>query len=266
MKPPPPDWQMPAGVDRGLWDYLHEPSVARGYDDSLAGSSLFTLDLEFVERFCQPPGRILDLGCGTGRLLLHLVPKGYQPVGVDLSQEMLSVASSKAREVGVDVSLLRASIVELDGLADGCFDHAACLFSTLGMVRGEEARRRVIAHVYRLLRPGGRFVLHAHNRWFNLNNSDGRRWLLVDVWRRLLGRPSGDRLMPPHQGIGRLTLHLFTRGEAVRLLRDSGFRIVEVRPISTRADGRLAWPWLFGGLRAYGWLIGVERPEGTARE
>jgi SAM-dependent methyltransferase len=260
MTTTPPDWQLPSGVDRGLWDYLHDPGVARGYDAGLAGSSLFSLDLSFVERHCRPPGRLLDLGCGTGRLLVHAARKGYAPVGVDLSAEMLAVASAKAREAGVAVDLVRANVVELDAFRDGAFDHAACLFSTLGMVRGEEARRAVVRHVRRLLRPGGRFILHVHNRWFNLHDPAGRRWLLGDLWRSWLrGVPSGDRLMPAHQGIAGLTLHLFTRREALRLLTGEGFRIVEARPISTREDGLLPMPWLLGGLRAYGYLIAAER-------
>jgi SAM-dependent methyltransferase len=256
----PPDWRLPAGVDRGLWDYLHDPGIARGYDESLAGSALFALDLPFVERHCRPVGRLLDLGCGTGRLLVHAARSKYEVVGVDLSEEMLLVARSKAIEAGVEVSLLRASIVELESLADGGFDHAACLFSTLGMVRGAAERARVIGHVRRLLRPGGRFVLHVHNRFFNLWNATGRRWLLGDLWRSWIhGRPAGDRLMPPHQGIGALTLHLFTRREAVRLLRAEGFRVIEARPISTRGDGRLTCAWLLPGLRAYGYLIAAEK-------
>src|SRR5262245_23546277 len=183
MHPTPPDWQLPAGVDRGLWDYLHDPGIARGYDAGLAGSSLFSLDLAFVERHCQPPGRLLDLGCGTGRLLVHAARKGYSPVGVDLSAQMLGVVQARAREAGVNVDLVRASIVELEAFRDGSFDHAACLFSTLGMVRGEQERRRVVRHVRRLLRPVGRFVLHAHNRWFHLFDPAGRPWLLADLWR-----------------------------------------------------------------------------------
>ena len=34
---PPADWQLPPGVSRGLWDYLHDPSLARSYDEGLAG-------------------------------------------------------------------------------------------------------------------------------------------------------------------------------------------------------------------------------------
>jgi hypothetical protein len=66
--------------------------------------------------------------------------------------------------------------------------------------------------------------------------------------------------MPVHQSVAGLTLHLFTRGEASRLLTETGFRIREIRPVSLRTDGHLPLPWWFGGLRAYGYLIAAERP------
>ena len=113
-----------------------------------------------------------------------------------------------------------------------------------------------------MLRPGGVFVLHVHNRWFNMWTAHGRRLLTRELFGSWLGRqPSGDYEMPPHQGAGRLTMHLFTRGEIVGLLRSCGFEIVEVRPIGLRPDGRLACPWWFGRLRSYGYLIAARKAD-----
>ena len=258
---PPPEWRMPAGVNRGLWDYLHDAGVARNYDAGLAGVSLLEVDLRFVERICPQPGRMLDLGCGTGRLLIPFARQGNTVVGVDLSAEMLAVARAKADAAGTRVYLLHANLTDLAGLRDRSFDSAACLFSTLGMVLRAENRRRVVAHAFRLLRPGGVFVLHVHNRWFNVWNGAGRAWLLRDGLDRRLGRvEGGDSVMPVHQGVAGLTLHLFTRTEAVRLLTGAGFCVREVRPVSLRPDGRLPCPWWFGGLRAYGYLLAAEKP------
>jgi SAM-dependent methyltransferase len=255
-----PDWQLPPGVNRGLWDYLHDTGVARGYDASLAGSALFEVDRAFVERYCPQPGRLIDLGCGTGRLLNPFAQRGWWVLGVDLSAEMLAVAAEKGRVAGADIHLLRANLTELDGLAPESFDAAVCLFSTLGMVVGAEMRRRVVAHAWRLLRPGGTFILHVHNRWFNFHDPAGRRWLIIDLLREAVGAaPGGDRVMPVHQGIAGLTLHLFTRREAVRQLRQAGFRVVEVMPVSFRADGRVRCAWWWGWLRAYGYLIAASR-------
>ena len=214
---------------------------SRNYDAGLVGVALPDVDRRFVEEHCPHPGWLLDLGCGTGRLLTPLAQRGYRVLGVDLSEEMLTVVRSK---VGAAIPLLRANITELNGIRDQTFDYAVCLFSTLGMVMGAENRRRMVAHVFRLLRPGGCFILHVHNRWFNVWNAAGRAWLLHNGWRR------GDRVMPAHQGVAGLTLHLFTRGEASRLLTEAGFRVREIRSVSLRTDGRLPLPWWFGGLRA----------------
>jgi SAM-dependent methyltransferase len=261
MRPVPADWQLPAGVDRGLWDYLHNTELAQGYDANLAGSSLFHVDQAFARQYFDKPGRLVDLGCGTGRLLVPFAQRGYWTLGVDLSEAMLDVVANKARAAGVDIQRLKANLVELDALADNTFDYAACLFSTLGMVGGDEARRRLIAHAHRILRPGGRLVLHVHNKWFNFWDPQGRRWLARDVVRSLIRRPNtGDRLMPVHQGVAGLTLHLFTHREAVRLLREAGFRLLELRPINLSADGRLKYPAWLGRLRAYGYLLAADRP------
>lgn len=259
-KLPRADWQLPQGVNRGLWDYLHDPGIARDYDASLADSPLFTVDRTFVEEHCPQPGRLLDLGCGTGRLLVSMAQRGWWTLGVDLSEEMLRVAAEKARSANVAVHLLRANIAAMECLSDNSFDGVACLFSTLGMVMGREPRRCVAAHAFRVLRPGGRFILHVHNRWFNAWDRRGRTWLLRDVLRSCFGSASGDRVMPVHQGIAGLTLHLFGRREVCRLLADAGFRLLEVRPISTQVDGRLSHPHWFGWLRSYGYLLAAEKP------
>jgi SAM-dependent methyltransferase len=260
MPPTPADWQLPPGVDRALWHYLHDPALANSCDAALAGTPLLALDLDFVRRHCDPPGRLIDLGSGTGRAAVPLARLGHRVLGVDLSPEMLRVAGARAAEAGVAIDRVRANLVELGGLDDAAFDYAICLFSTLGMVAGADHRLRVLRHARRLLRPGGKLVLHVHNRWFNFWDPQGRAWLVRDLVRALVRRtPGGDRVMPAHQGQLGLTLHVFTRREALRLVRAAGLEVVEVRPISLRADGRLPAAWWCGWLRAYGYLVAARR-------
>src|SRR5262245_22519753 len=138
MPTPRADWQLPAGVSRGVWDAAHDAAAARRYDAELAGRPLLSPDVAFAEPHFARPGRLLDLGCGTGRLLMPLAQRGYWCLGVDLSAEMLRVAAEKARAAGVSVHLVQANAVELGCLDDAAFDQAACLFSTLGLVSGVE--------------------------------------------------------------------------------------------------------------------------------
>ncbi len=253
---PPPEWQLPSGVTPELWEYLHDREMVRRYDQQLGDTPLLRVDQDFVERHCAKPGRLIDLGCGTGRLLLPMAKKGFAVVGVDLSEEMLRAARDKAVQADASVELVKANIVQLDGLADASFDYAACLFSTLGMIGSAAHRRHVVGHVHRLLRPGGVFILHVHNYWFNVWDRAGRRWLLSDTISSLRGCESGNRMPPNRAGP---TLHHFTRHEATQLLDEAGFDLTDVQPVSLRADGRLPWPWFVSWLRAYGYLMAARR-------
>jgi SAM-dependent methyltransferase len=256
----PADWQLPPGVSRGLWEYLHDSALARRYDAALADTPLLTWDLAFVREHLPVPVRVIDLGCGTGRLSVALAQAGFSVVALDLSEEMLAIVGEKARQADVAIERLKANLVDLRGIADQSFDAAACLFQTLGMIAGRDSRQRALTHVHRILRPGGRFVLHVHNRWFNAWTRHGRRLIAGDLWKSALGRQeSGDYLMPPHQGIAAMPMHVFTRHEICGLLRKAGFAIREVRPVALTDDGRLRQPWWFSSLRSYGYLIAAER-------
>jgi SAM-dependent methyltransferase len=250
----PPDWRLPPGVDRGLWDYLHAADMVRGYDEQMAASPLARADVAFCERAFPTPGRLLDLGCGTGRLCVHFAAKGYDCVGVDLSDEMLARARENAAAAGTRVEWLRANLVGLDELPAAGFDYAACLFSTLGMVRGAENQDKVLANVFRLLKPGGQFVLHVHNRHYR-----GLGWIRVagQAVRTFFNTAgAGDLTMPQAYGGAPLTLHHFTLWEVVVMLVLAGFPKPVVMPLGI--DGEPAnRPNTFN---AYGWLLQCERP------
>lgn len=251
------DWQLPSGVSRALWDYAHDPAFARSYDQELADTPLLSMDVQYVLDQCRPPGRLIDLGCGTGRLAIALAIRGYRMIGVDLSPEMLRILGGKAASLGLDIPRIQANLVELDCVANQTFDYAACLFSTLGLIEGKNHRRCFLRHVSRLLHPGGVFILHVHNRWFHLWSRAGRRLL----WQNLLG---GDFLMPAHKGIGRLNMHLYTRREIIRELKEAGFRVRDVRPVSLRPNGKVKYPSLLGGWRAYGYLLTAAKGEAAS--
>jgi hypothetical protein len=85
--------------------------------------------------------------------------------------------------------------------------------------------------------------------------------LLRNLWQACLGRETlGDFVMPGHHGLGAFPMHLFGRREIVRVLKNTGFKVIEVRAISIA--GALHWPWLGAGWRSYGYLLAVRRRAG----
>ena len=231
----------------------------------LAGSPLFSRMPKFrPRRTAQAPGKLIDLGCGTGRMLTVCNRLGHWVLGVDLSEAMLAQAQLRRARDHSTFELLEANLTDLRCLANESFDYAICLFSTLGMIQGTQHRQRVVAESHRLLRPGGTLIVHVHNRWFSVWDSGGRRWLVSDWCRQRIGHPqAGDRPMPPHQGVAGLALHHFTRREIVKLLEGAGFRILEVEAVGVRGNGALPYRWFCPGLRAYGYLVAARRGEVT---
>ncbi len=55
----------------------------------------FDKDLQFYKSLCQPQEKILEVGCGTGRVLTSFLKDGFHITGIDISQEMLDVAEKK---------------------------------------------------------------------------------------------------------------------------------------------------------------------------
>lgn len=256
-----PDWSLPRGVSRALWEYTQQPHIATEYDRSIANSALSRYDTQVLLHHFPRPGRMIDLGCGTGRHALEFASRGCDVLGVDLSAEMLSQLQLKAAAAAIEVAALRANLCELSGLSDGTFDYAILMYATLGMIPAAEDRMVVLQHAQRLLRPGGRLALHVHNLWFNLFDSQGRTWLWNDRWQRWLHRrPGGDRIVHD-RGIPNFQMHVFSRGEITRLLRATGFRIVACQPLNATASGPLPYPALCSGLRANGWIFVAERSE-----
>ncbi len=182
-----PDWQLPAGVDRALWEYLQSETIAEDYDEYFAQTRLLTLDRDFLRESFSKPGRLIDLGCGTGRLALDFAARGFDVVAVDLSKHMLEVTRRKRDQLGLSLEVLEGNICDLSSIESSSFDYAISMFSTLGMVVGIESRRRAMAEIHRLLKPEGLFGLHVHNRWFNLFDPQGRRWLWSDLARQAMG-------------------------------------------------------------------------------
>ena len=254
-----PQWQLLNGVPRGVWEYAQSEHIAEEYDKYFAQNRLFEFDEQVLARWFRSPGLVVDLGAGTGRALVGLARRGFSGLAIDLSPHMLRIVAHKARLENLNIQVLQANLVELDCLSDRSADYAICLFSTLGMIRGRENRQRVLDHARRILKPGGLFVIHVHNFWFNLFDPLGRRWLVRHFFDKVRHDEVewGDKYFHFH-GIAQMFLHTFMQFELRTALRLAGFKIREWIALNAERQRPLLHPWWFGRFRANGWIAVCE--------
>ena len=137
------------------------------YWDRVAHEKRFShpLRLDWLEQYLKNPrARILDYGCGYGRILAELLDAGYENLlGIDFSEAMLARYRSEAP---------CAQLIRNDGrtfpVSDNSFD-AVLLFAVLTSVPDGNAQRVLLAEAERVLRPGG--VLYLSDL---LINNDAR--------------------------------------------------------------------------------------------
>ena len=257
-----PQWQLPKGVSHGLWDYTQSNSIADDYDEYFSYTSLFELDqglvLETLAQVGKPNELVADLGCGTGRALVPVVEAGYRGLAIDLSWPMLQLVQQKAQQQNLNIQCLRTNLVEMNGLAENSVDHCICLFSTLGMISGKDNRQATLQHIARIMKPGGRFILHVHNYWYNLYDPGGPKWLIRNWLQSLFTKnvQRGDRQFS-YRGVPNMFLHVFRYREIKRALKSAGLSIERTVPLHAQRQRPLSNPWLFRDLRANGWIFSI---------
>ena len=160
-----------ASYDRLTNDVDYEATVAF-YREILAAEDL-------------RPRTAVDLACGTGSVSVLLAKQGLRVIGVDMSEEMLTVAQQKADGLTNPPRFVCQKLQNL-ALPRGV-DLAVCALDSLDYITDPEDCAEAIRRVYRALNPGGIFIFDV-NTPEKLRAMDGQVFLDEDddvycVWR-----------------------------------------------------------------------------------
>ncbi|GGE43387.1 methyltransferase [Pullulanibacillus camelliae] len=109
----------------------------------------------------QAGKHLLDMGCGTGTLSVAFKKMGFNVAGVDLSEDMLTVAQNKAIEQGVNLPLYQQNIKQLD--LPERFDVITAFCDTVNYLEGLEAVKDCFQSVSHHLKKEGLFLFDVHS-------------------------------------------------------------------------------------------------------
>lgn len=175
----------------------------------------------------QPGQRVLDVGCGDGRHLRALAPRGIGGVGIDASRGLVEAAQAAARDAGVDVSFQVGDARDLAaaGVAPTSFDVAWSLcqggFGTHPVTDAE-----VVAGMGRAVRRGGLVAFTAFHALFAARHLvPGDRFDPIHGVHHQLAEVRG-----PDGEVARFDLWTtaYTVGEAVALAERAGLVVLDV--------------------------------------
>ena len=162
---------------------------------------------DVVEFLDNSKGKVLDLGCGSGRNFRNV--EGVKLTGVDFSNELLKYAKVNAEKKKINVKLIRAEAFNLP-FEENYFD-AILFYATLHCIDSSEDRERTMKEIYRVLKPGKKIFLST---WGTSSN-------------RIKGK-TGECMIPwtlkSGEKVERYT-YIFSKDEIEKLVKLVGFKI-----------------------------------------
>lgn len=152
------DWDERARKDAEF--FIAKTSDPASFDAS-AEQDVASL-LSGIESFITPTARVLDLGCGIGRLMKPLAPRVAGVHGVDVSGEMIERARTYLADLS-NVTLTENSGADLSGLDSESFDFAYS-YLMFQHIPERPVVETYLSEVARVLRPGGAFKFQIDAR------------------------------------------------------------------------------------------------------
>ncbi len=173
------------------------------------------------QTFPNKSAKILELGCGGGRVGLGLAKEGYHHLTVtDFSPVMVDITKGVFAEAG----MAQSATIEIANACrltypDWSWDGVVFAFNGLMCLRGRTDRVEALAEIYRVLKPGGKFLFTANDR------EKGEH---VDLWKNesvLPGCQKGDRWHETDSTP--VFMHSSTESETRQELLNAGFKIIQ---------------------------------------
>ena len=213
----------PIMFDAPRW--AEAPAVAEGIL-KLAGDGRKPQDL-----------RILDAGCGLGRIAVELAACGAQVTGVDLIKPFLDAAADAAFAEGVSIEWVQADLRHF--VRPAAFDIAVNMYTSFGYCKTVEEDAQILRNIVQSLKPNGCFILEMLGREIAVRDFTAGEWferagytVLTDfsvegAWEGLRSHwqlYTKEGLKADHTFVQRL----YAATELRQLMLSAGFRSVEI--------------------------------------
>jgi len=186
-------------------------------------------DLESLYHYASTGDKVLDLGCGNGRLFQIFKDININYTGVDSSGKLIEIA----KKTYPSATFLVADALRLP-FSTNYFDEVYSV-AVLHHIPSAQLRLEFLEEAKRVLKPGGLLILTVWNLW------QGRGWKLnlKFGFLRILGISKLDfkDVFVPWGKNHQRYIHCFTKKELIKLAQKAGFKIKETGVLKMKEGG-----------------------------
>lgn len=166
---------------------------------------------EVKEFLKNKKGKILDLGCGSGRNII--AQEGLDFYGVDFSGKMLFFAKEKCKKENINAKFIRSELTKMP--FDNEFFDYAIFISTLHCIENETLRKKTLAELFRVLKVNGEAMISI---WDKNKDSDMKN----------LEMNGGYMDWKKDREVYKRYYYAYDEDELVYLLKEGGFKIIRI--------------------------------------
>jgi|GEM_PF-465917 len=205
-------------------------SGIKNYSDFTKDVGLWASEQYVFQKYLSKSGKILDLGCGTGRTTFSLNALGFTNIiGVDLTPEMIAEAQTLNDyfSTKIDFRIGDAMNLEFD---DASFESVIFSFNGIMSIPSQKARERALQEINRVIKHNGKFLFTTHDReheeeYLEFWEEERQRWKTENQDARL--HEFGDLITVSKNESRKIYIHIPNQTEIRKWLKANGFKIIE---------------------------------------
>lgn len=189
----------------------------------------FWKELEFLKEYAYDGARVLDVGCGNGRLVDVFENVNLQYTGIDFSKELIAIAQTERA--------VKGTFIHADALAlpfeDDTFD-AVFSIAVLHHIPSKERRMQFVSEIHRVLKPDGKCILTVWNtlQWKFLSTH------VTHAVKKLCGLSQldfGDMILPFGKEKRQRYVHSLSKRSLQKILSKNNFTNISAQEIKRKS-------------------------------